>query len=452
MYFSDEPTIYLDITQMLGNRLQTGIQRVVRELARVGPNVAAQFRRNCRLVHAFGDKFFRLRYEHIDHQRRHVLFRIAERKLGRKLLKQVYPLTSAPVQPCSDDILLTLNATWDHSGWSQAVADFHRSGFVANILYDLTPATHPQFHTPQLSERFNDWLAQLEGNSDHWVGISRHVALQLTHYLNRTTPHTRIGQRPTVSAFRLGCDFQNSSTDQDPLIDRLQVRPTLTAFLAQRVSTLLVVGTLEPRKNHQCVLRACQEMWDNGWNGQLLIIGRKGWNCEDILQGISRLPNERVLWLSDATDEELQFAYRHSRALVFPSWEEGFGLPIVEALRQGTPVIASDHPVHHEVGRDSCLYFPAESPTSLAALIRQQERDHFQLLHDIADRYEPVTWTQSCRELIADVILAASKKRQSATPQLRIMSDSIPEPRTLRQTTPPRVQPDQRQPAKRSAA
>ncbi|MBL8890461.1 MAG: glycosyltransferase family 4 protein [Planctomycetaceae bacterium] len=450
MYFSDEPTIYLDITQMLGNRLRTGIQRVVRELARVGPNVAAQFRRNCRLVHAFGDKFFRLRYEHIDDHKRHVLFRIAERRLGRRLLKQVYPLTSAPITPYSEDILLTLNATWDHPGWVKAVADFHRVGFVANILYDLTPSTHPQFHTPQLSTRFNEWLADLEGTSDHWVGISRHVARQLTQYLKRTNPHS--GPSPTVSAFRLGCDFHPPSSSQGQRDARLEIRPTLTTFLAQRVSTLLVVGTIEPRKNHLCVFRACQDLWDHGWNGQLLVIGRQGWKSDEIVQGVRRMPKERVLWLHDATDEELDFAYRHSRALVFPSWEEGFGLPIVEALRQGTPVIASDHPVHHEVGRQSCLYFPADSPQTLAALIREQEQNQFQPAREIANRYEPITWTQSCRELIADVILAASKKRKSATTRLRILADSREAPLTPQATTTHRNQADQRPQTKRSAA
>lgn len=414
MYFPDEPTIYLDVTQMLGNRLHTGIQRVVRELARVGPAVAGQFRRNCRLVHAFGTKFFRLRYEHIDLKQPHLLFRIAERRLGRGLLKRAYPWTSRPIEPQPDDILVTLNATWDHPGWAQSVTDFHRTGFVANILYDLTPYSHPQYHTPELCERFTGWLSQVERHSDHWVGISRHVAVELARYLNRSQTHETKHHRPTVSAFRLGSDFQTGIGPEWSSLGSLQIRPTLSTFLANRAPTLLMVGTLEPRKNHECVFQACTELWQRGWNGQLLLIGRAGWKCDTIVRSAKSLSPDRVLWLSDASDEELQFAYRQSRALIFPSWEEGFGLPIVEALRQGTPVLASDHPVHREVGRQWCHYFPAGSPQRLAAVILEQDQNGFQSLRNQAASFVPVTWEQSCRELMADVILAASKQREQA--------------------------------------
>ncbi len=416
MYFHDEPTIYLDVTQMLGNRLRTGIQRVVRELARVGPAIAAQFHRNCRLVHAFGPQFFRLRYEHIDHQQRHLLFRIAERKMGRRLLKRAYPLASKPIAPHPQDILLTLNATWDNPTWARAVSDFHRTGFVANILYDLTPYSHPQFHTPELSEKFTQWLAQVEVNSDHWIGISRHVAGQLESYLDRGASKPANIHCPTVSAFRLGSDFPTGEVPLSLASQNLQIRPTLSTFLANRAATLLMVGTLEPRKNHHCVFQACHELWKNGWDGQLLVIGRAGWKCDEIVSEAQSLPAQRALWLSDATDEELQFAYRKSQALVFPSWEEGFGLPIVEALNQGTPVIASDHPVHREVGRQSCLYFPANSPKHLATILADQTKTEFRTLRALSAAYVPVTWEQSCRELLADVILAASKKQKQANP------------------------------------
>jgi glycosyltransferase involved in cell wall biosynthesis len=412
MYFLDEPTIYLDVTQMLGNRLHTGIQRVVRELARVGPEVAAQFHRNCRLVHAFGSRFFRLRFEHIDPTNRHLLFRIAERKLGRRLLKRAYPLASTPIQPQVGDILLTLNATWDHPSWGQAVAEFHQTGFVANILYDLTPYSHPQFHTPELTERFTRWLEQICRHSDHWIGISRHVATELKQYLTSAPGNV---PRPTVSAFRLGSNF-GASVQTPPASPSLHVRPTLSAFLANRSATLLMVGTLEPRKNHGCVFQACRQLWTSGWNGQLLVIGRAGWKCDEIVQAARQLPPERALWLSDATDEELEFAYRHSRTLVFPSLEEGFGLPIVEALNQGTPVLASDHPVHQEVGRESCLYFPANSPNQLATMIKEQTQSGFQTLRERAAAFVPVTWEQSCRELLADVILAASEQTKPTIP------------------------------------
>ena len=69
----------------------------------------------------------------------------------------------------------------------------------------------------------------------------------------------------------------------------------------------------------------------------------------------------------DLTDAELDHAYRHARALVFPSLAEGYGLPIVEALAAGLPVFASDIPVHREVGGSHCTYFDPHGPGDLAA-------------------------------------------------------------------------------------
>ncbi len=72
-----------------------------------------------------------------------------------------------------------------------------------------------------------------------------------------------------------------------------------------------------------------------------------------------------LFWLNDATDTELAFCYRNARALVYPSIIEGFGLPLVEALYYGCPVLASDIPVFHEIGGDHCTYFSLESSAQL---------------------------------------------------------------------------------------
>jgi alpha-1,2-rhamnosyltransferase len=425
MEFPDEPTVYVDVTQMMGNRRQTGIQRVVRELARVGPAVASQFRRNCRLVHVVGSQFYRLRFEHIDHEQRAWLFRLAERRLGRRLLRAAWPLASKPVLARSGDVLLTLNATWDVPDWFEAVAEFRRTGFVASVLYDLTPLSHPQFHTADLSQRFQVWLDKLARNTDHWIGISRHVAGELTRYLNASASNSESDRQPTVSAFRLGSELGRKSrpdVGQGEFAQRpggapfalessvpTEVRPSLAAFLAADAPTLLMVGTLEPRKNHLATLTACRELWRQGWQGQLLLIGRPGWQHSAVLQAIADMPREKLFWLADASDAELQVAYQSSALLVFPSWEEGFGLPIVEALTYGTPVLASDHPVHREVGGQACQYFPADAPAELARLIQVATTDNFQALRHRANHFHALSWEQSCRQLLADAILASSR-------------------------------------------
>jgi alpha-1,2-rhamnosyltransferase len=185
----------------------------------------------------------------------------------------------------------------------------------------------------------------------------------------------------------------------------------LAQFLSTNQPILLLVGTVEPRKNQVAAVQACRQLWQAGWPGRLLLMGRLGWKCDAIRDELLSLPPDQFHWVRDGSDAELHEAYRRATALVFPSWEEGFGLPIVEALSQGTPVLASDHAVHQEVGQQACEYFPADSPDRLAQLIRHHHADGFRTLRSRATRFVPISWEQSCRELIADVLVAARDRQ-----------------------------------------
>ena len=107
--------------------------------------------------------------------------------------------------------------------------------------------------------------------------------------------------------------------------------------------------------------------------------------------------------IGDATDADLQHAYRRSLCLIFPSLAEGFGLPIVEALAQGLPAIASDIPVHREVGRDLATYIPLGGPAYLARLIRSIE-DGSTAIHAPAPGTVPLpTWAESATAIQVEI-------------------------------------------------
>ena len=107
-----------------------------------------------------------------------------------------------------------------------------------------------------------------------------------------------------------------------------------------------------------------------------LLVGKKGWKCEDLLGRLDRHPMRgRRLWVfHDLNDDELDGCYRGARAMVSSSRIEGFGLPVVEALSRGCPAWLSDIPVYREVGGDFCLYFSLASPASLAGMLEANER------------------------------------------------------------------------------
>jgi hypothetical protein len=102
-------------------------------------------------------------------------------------------------------------------------------------------------------------------------------------------------------------------------------------------------------------------------------------------------------------------------------------------LSYGTPVLASDHPVHREVGGQACQYFPADAPAELARLIQVATTDHFQILRNQANNFRALTWEQSFRQLLADAILASS--RHSANLRLKqsfVSSPSLATPANTR--------------------
>ncbi len=104
-----------------------------------------------------------------------------------------------------------------------------------------------------------------------------------------------------------------------------------------------VVGTIEPRKNHRAVLDAFDRLWQEGLNVELAFAGKLGWAREDDRQRILRLKETEPCFhfLDSLSDAQLVAAIRNSRATIYPALHEGYGLPPVESLALGVPVIVT---------------------------------------------------------------------------------------------------------------
>ena len=118
----------------------------------------------------------------------------------------------------------------------------------------------------------------------------------------------------------------------------------------------VTLGTIEPRKNHWMLLQVWRRLIEKHGSEapQLVIVGQRGWECENVVDLLERGEHlrEHVIELSRCSDAQLATYLHHSQALLFPSFAEGYGLPLVEALSVGTPVIASDLPVFKEIAGD----------------------------------------------------------------------------------------------------
>jgi glycosyltransferase involved in cell wall biosynthesis len=117
---------------------------------------------------------------------------------------------------------------------------------------------------------------------------------------------------------------------------------------------VLVVGSHEPRKNHLAVLQAAELLWRQGLAFSLTFIGGNSWSSEEFLDTVAalQLRGRPVESISAAGDDLLFAGYRLARFTVFPSFNEGFGLPVVESIACGTPVITSDFGSMREITAD----------------------------------------------------------------------------------------------------
>jgi glycosyltransferase involved in cell wall biosynthesis len=130
---------------------------------------------------------------------------------------------------------------------------------------------------------------------------------------------------------------------------------------------LVYMGSFMPYKNVETLVRAAALLGDY----ELHLMSRVSDADTRRLEAVA--PNARLVFHNGASDEEYTAVLRNATALVTASLEEGFGIPLVESMAQGTPIVVSDIPVFSEIGGDAGLYFDAHDPEALAAQVRSLE-------------------------------------------------------------------------------
>jgi alpha-1,2-rhamnosyltransferase len=202
---------------------------------------------------------------------------------------------------------------------------------------------------------------------------------------------------PRIDSFRLGSQLDMHNRDAHI---RSHVRKAVETTPSGH--PYVVVGTVEPRKNHHCLLNAFDHFWNQGNAHRLLIIGRRGWNSDGLEQRILQHPlfSKNLYWFPDLTDSELHYCYQHAKASIFASQAEGYGLPVVEGLQHGLPVIASGLAVHREIAGNHAAFFDPDRWEELAHLIEQLETTG--TLPSVAplNTFRPVSWRDAVTDLL----------------------------------------------------
>ena len=300
----------------------------------------------------------------------------------------------APLQHQPGDQLLLLDSSW-HSDFFAHVERIKRDGVgVIAVIYDLIPLTHPQFYENRLVGVFSEWFDWITRTADGYMAISATVRDQLREELKY-----RIGAERTDKCwfdfFHLGSELDLHNTEGT-------VQPRLKQLFMTTDPVFLMVSTIEPRKNHAYLLDAFERAWAAGSTARLCIAGQVGWKCDALLARVSNHPqlNRRLFMFNDLSDTSLEHAYAHASALVFPSFVEGFGLPLVEAMQRGLPAMGSDIAVFREIAGDFMAYFDLQDPQSLADLINGFQRSgKFPAARNIAD-WQWINWREASLQLV----------------------------------------------------
>jgi len=304
------------------------------------------------------------------------------------------------IEFCPGDILLFLDL---HP--SVAISHREKTKFLRNkgilvyhVVYDLLPVSKPEFFWPELCSEFCEWLLAVS-SSDGAICISRAVADELVDWL-KANGQKRL--RPfKIGWFHLGADVENS-------VPTLGLPDCLSPVLAELASrpSFLMVGTLEPRKGHVQTLAAFEQLWADGLDANLVIIGRRGWITKRMVEALRRHPerDKRLFWLEGISDECLEKVYAASTCLIAASEGEGSGLPLIEAAQHRLPIIARAIPVFREVAGEHAFYFNGREPAGLARTVREWLALYRSGRHPMPDGILRLTWKQSTEQLL-DLIL-----------------------------------------------
>ena len=273
---------------------------------------------------------------------------------------------------------------------------------VFYVVHDIIPLRHTQYTIPFIQQAFDVWLRALGRCADGLVCVSNAVAQDVAAWLQE---HQSAPPLPPIAHFHLGADMERAGPTQS--------LPPESAAVLQHIrarTSFLLVGTIEPRKGHAQTLAAFELLWAQGVQANLVIVGKSGWNTEDLSQQLRQHPEngQRLFWLEGINDAYLEAVYAASTCLIAASYCEGFGLPLIEAARYRLPILARGIPVFREVAGEHAAYFEGPTPQDLANAIERWLALHASGQHPRPDAMPWQTWAQSAQQLLQHILPAAA--------------------------------------------
>lgn len=323
---------------------------------------------------------------------------LAPRLGWRRLRHAGVTLRGALSRPCfadlvrPGDVILNLGSSWSDAGFPgamQALARRHRMR-VAVLVHDIIPLSQPEYANAKWTPGFRDWFDGMAGVWDQVLTPSRWTAGQVSARLRAA------GQRvPPISTVRFGAGFTRPvAAPPVPLAERRHV---------------LSVGTIEGRKNHALLVEVWRRLIARHGPDRvpdLVFAGRWGWQVDALAATLRETGHlgGKVRIVTGPTDDALAVLYHGARYTAFPSFCEGWGLPVGESLSYGRHCIASNATAIPEAGEGMIeLHDPASVEDALALHERAILDDEHLMACEarIRESWTPTGWDDTARAILS---------------------------------------------------
>jgi len=378
--------VYIDVSNLIKVNFITGIQRVVREII-------------VRMLEEPDWELFLIVYSYqVD------AFQLVDReKFYERFVESKEETEDLVTATCisyheipAGAVFFDLDSVWNSRLKRSYLFPIlkQRGVKIVTQLYDVIPVTHPQFCHETTTMNFLLYL----GANLQYADLILTSAKATCKALNEITEQIKIAPKK-MTVVPLGSDFDKKGRQKQKEVEE-SIKKIATG------TYILMVGTIEPRKNHRLLLDAFdEELSDLGI--KVIFAGRMGWNVKELEERIRNhnLLNRQLFFIRRPEDAVIDYLYKHAFLVAFPTFNEGFGLPVIEALERGTPVIASDIDVLHEVAGDYVDYFDPYEKEDLIRCVKDllNHPEKYQQRKEHLKEFVPYSWDCAAKEMIAAI-------------------------------------------------
>ena len=285
-------------------------------------------------------------------------------------------------------------------------------------IHDMTLYITPRFHHVKKLLLDRTLLPYVARRAAGIITVSKSAQEDIVRYLNVPREKVRVITNAVSPVFRQVTDPAR-----------------LTAVCARygvHVPFILYVGTIEPRKNITRLIQAFAQLKRKGLPHKLVLVGQPGWHCEPIYAEVERqgLQGEAV-FTGYVPFEDLPALYSAAESMAFPSIYEGFGLPVLEAMACGTPVVTSTSSSLAEIAHDAALLVDPLSVDEIASALERIHREP-DLASDLStlglERAAHFTWENAARatlDFYDHVLASRAPSRQAVSARVARSRDAV---------------------------